>query len=110
MKHLTLIIVFLTLLNADRINKKTIACPSVDLLQKTPLFGASEPLAVTMYAIANECVILSKYDLVETIGYDPRSSKEIFQNILYKKENKNLYVPRSSIIIEKSGKKNKIRF
>ena len=108
MKYLTLTVLFLTLLNADRISKKTIACPSVKLLQKAPLYGSSNPLEISMYTISNECVILSKHDLVETIGYDPRSSKEIYQNILYK--NKNLYVPCSSIIIEKSGKKNNIRF
>lgn len=37
-----------------------------------------DPFELEMYSIANACVILSRGDEVEAIGYDPRNSKEIY--------------------------------
>ena len=110
MKTIILSIVLLTSVYADVINTKTLACPSLDVLKKAPLAQQASPMGLTMYAIANGCEVLTKNEKVETIGYDPRNSKELFQQILYKKNGVQLYVKSSAITVEQGGKKNSMRF
>lgn len=95
---------------ADQVKKKTFACPSIDILKKAPLAESADPMDLSMYAIANGCEILSTRDKVEAVGYDPRNSKDIFQEIIYKRTGTKLYVLRSSITVEQGGKKNRMRF
>jgi hypothetical protein len=92
---------------ADVLKKDTLACPSVELLQKAPL---DDYINTNLYAMANNCMILNKKDKVEAIGYDNLNSKEIYQKILHKKTNTYLYILRSSIEVEQGGKKGFIRF
>ncbi|MEA2072969.1 MAG: hypothetical protein U9O86_05230 [Campylobacterota bacterium] len=63
-----------------------------------------------MYTIANSCLILSREDKVQAIGYDPRNSKQKFQQIVDKKTGVQLYILREAIQIEQGGKKNSYRF
>jgi len=100
----------ITSVYADKLNKKTLGCPSIMLLQKAPVDGVEGPMALTMYSISNECVVLTHRDHVEAIGYDPRNSQDIYQKIIYKKTGAYLYILRSSIIVEQGGKKNTYRF
>ena len=97
-------------LNADMLKKKTLACPSVLLLQKAMKVDLTDPLELEMYSIANGCAILSRSDKVEALGYDPRNAKDIYQKIYYKKTNSQLYLLRSAITVEQGGKKNRVRF
>ena len=95
---------------ADKVNKKTIGCPTIEQLQKASLIDVSDALALDMYIIANNCMLISKGESVETLGYDPRNSKELFQKVLYKKTNDTLFLLRSALTIEKGGKKSTYRF
>ena len=97
-------------LHSDMIINKILACPTIDALTKAPVSTSSNPLELEMYTIANSCVILSRSDKVEAIGYDPRNSKEIYQEIIYKRTGSQLFMLRSSILIEQGGKKNSYRF
>jgi len=97
-------------LQADMITHKTLACPTLDTLTKAPVETDSSPLSLQMYSIANSCVVLSRGDKVEAVGYDPRNSKEIYQEIIYKRTGRQLFMLRSAIIVEQGGKKNSYRF
>lgn len=102
--------ILLTSVNADKVNKKTLACPTMDALKKAPLESLENPLELSMYAIANGCEILSKNEHVEVTGADPRNSKDLFQQIVYNKTGVIFYVKSSAINIEQSGKKNSLKF
>ena len=109
----TLLLLFLSLfsfLNADVITHKALACPTQDALKKAPVETTSNSLELEMYVIANGCVILSREDKIEAIGYDPRNSKELYQQVVYKRTGTQLYILRSSILVEQGGKKNSYRF
>ncbi|MEA1893385.1 MAG: hypothetical protein U9N33_11855 [Campylobacterota bacterium] len=110
MRYILLIFIFILVADADKVKQKTLACPSVFLLQKAPIDNASNFLDLSMYSIANGCIILGKKDNIESIGYDPRNSKEIYQKIIYKKTGVYLYLLRSTIQIEQDGKKSSYRF
>ncbi|WP_321777597.1 hypothetical protein [Sulfurimonas sp.] len=110
MKFILALLLLFSISSADKIKKKTLACPSVLQLQKAPMNTADNYLNLSMYAIANDCVIVSKRDDVEAIGYDSLNSKDIYQKILYKKIGVYLYIIKSSIQIEQEGKKSTFRF
>jgi hypothetical protein len=110
-KYILLSILILSgLAQADKMKKKTLACPSVAQLQKAPLDKKEDSMSLSMYAIANDCLIIDKRDKVEAIGYDPTNSKEIYQKILYQKTGTYLYILRSTIQVEQDGKKGSLRF
>jgi len=110
LKYLFVLLALLLSASADQINKKTLACPNIDKLKKAPVHEGADPLDLSMYIIANDCKMLSKYTQVEAIGYDPRNSIAIFQKILDKKSGSIFYVLRSSIFVEQGGKKNNLKF
>lgn len=89
---------------------KTLACPTILQLQKAPVMKEENSLDLSMYTIANSCVVVSTKDKVEAVGYDSRNSKEIYQQIVYQKTGTLLYILRSSILIEQGGKKGSVRF
>jgi len=109
-KYILLVLLLVGFLEADILKKKTLACPSVIQLEKAPVDKDDDPMQLSMYSIANDCVLLSKKDKVEAIGYDPLNSKEIYQKILYIKTGAYLYIQRSSIQVEQGGKKSSYRF
>ncbi len=111
LKYLLVPFLLIASLSADQINKKTLACPTVDTLKKAPVENtASNPMDLSLFMIANGCEMLSARDGVEAIGYDPRNSKKLYVKIIYKKTGAYLFVPRSAITIEQGGKKNNYRF
>jgi len=110
LRYFLILLVLFTSLSADKMKSKTLGCPSVMLLQKAPADMKDNYLELNMYAIANSCVVISKRDSVEAIGYDPLNSKDIYQKILYKKTGTILYIPSATIQIEQAGKKGVIRF
>jgi len=110
MKYILVLMLILSSLYSDKVKIKTMACPSVMLLQKAPVDTGDNYLDISMYAIANNCVVLSKDDHIRAVGYNANNSKEIFQKILYEKTGVYLYVKRSAIIIEEEGKKSTWRF
>jgi len=110
LKYILIFLLIIASLNADKVKEKTLGCPSVMLLQKAPSATEDDYLELNMYAIANSCIIISKRDRVEAIGYDPLNSKEIYQKIMYKKTGTALYIPRSTIQVEQGGKKGTFRF
>ena len=110
MKYILLLLLALSVSNADYMVKKTLACPSVMLLEKAPKDQGNSGMDMTLYTIANNCEIVSKRDKVEAIGYDPASSKEIYQKIIYKRTGKELYILRNNIMVEQAGKKNMFKF
>ena len=110
MRLILLSLLFLISANADIMIQKTLGCPSVVLLKKAPVSIADDVLNLNMYAIANDCVIISRRDSVEAIGYDPLNSEAIYQEIVYLKTGVNLYIKKSTIQIEQAGKKGVYRF
>ncbi len=110
MNYLLILLVLFTSLNADKIKKKTLACPTIVQLKKAPIGVEEESINLTMYAIANGCVILGERDRVKAIGYDSLNSKEIYQKIVYENTGVYLYVLSSSLQIEQDGKKSSFRF
>ncbi|WP_324171289.1 hypothetical protein [Sulfurimonas sp.] len=110
MRLIIAVLLLFSISYADKIKKKTLACPTVLQLQKAPLNTADNYINLNMYAISNDCVIVSKRDDVEAIGYDSLNSKDIYQKILYKKNGVYLYILKSSIQIEQAGKKSTFRF
>jgi len=97
-------------LSADMIVVKSLACPTISTLEKSLLEDLSDTIAFEQYAIVNDCVVVTRGDSVEALGYDPRNSKERYIKILYKKTSKELYMLRSALQVEQGGKKNAIRF
>jgi len=110
MKYILTLLLILTALQADKVKYKTLACPSVDILKKTPVDTGDNYLDISMYAIANSCVVLTKESSIEAVGYNANNSNEIFQEIIYKKTGAHLFVKRSKIIVEKFGRKSTFRF
>ncbi len=110
LKYLVIITLFFISLNADIMLQKSLGCPSVTILQKAPLSTDDDILNLNMYAIANDCVIISRRDKIEAVGYDPRNSKDIYQKIIYQKTGSYLYILRSVIQVEQDGKKGVVRF
>ncbi len=110
MRYILLSLLLIFIADADIMKKKTLACPSVMQLQKAPVDTSENYMNLSMYSIANDCIILGKRDNVEAIGYDPTNSKEIYQKILYKRTGVYLYILRSSIQVEQDGKKSSLRF
>ena len=110
MRSVLFFLSIVTFLNADKMVKNTLGCPSVVLLQKLPVDTGDNNLKLNMYAIANSCVVISKKDKVKAVGYDPLNSKEIFQKVIYKKTGEFLYILRSTIQVEQDGKKGVVRF
>ena len=110
MKYFILSSLLVSVVLADTVNTKTLACPNMEILKKAPVDKENDAMDLSFYAIANGCEILSKKDNIEVIGYDPRNSKEMFQKIIYKKTGVELYVKSSAITVEQGGKKNSIRF
>jgi len=109
-KFLLISLLIFSISYADKIKKKTLACPSVLQLQKAPVDTADNYLNLSMYAITNDCVILGKRDKIEAIGYDSLNSKDIYQKVIYQKTGVYLYLLRSTIQIEQEGKKSTFRF
>ena len=110
MKYILVLLVLFSSLNADKMKVKSLACPTILQLQKAPLLNEADSLDLSMYTIANSCVVLSLKDKIKAIGYDPRNSKDIYQKIIYEKTDNVLYILRSSIVIEQGGKKGSMRF
>ena len=110
MKQFLSFFLLASVVQADVILYRTLACPSVAILKKAPLDLNSAPLKLEMFTIANSCVILSRGDSIEALGYDPRNSKDVYQEILYKKTSSHLYMLRKAIQVEQGGKKNSYRF
>lgn len=110
MKYILIFTILFGILQADIMKKKTLACPSVLILQKAPIEQNQNSMNLSMYAISNDCIIVDKKDNVEAIGYDPTNTKEMFQKIFYKKTGVYLYVLKSTIQVEQDGKKGSYRF
>ncbi|WP_372999832.1 hypothetical protein [Sulfurimonas sp.] len=110
MRYILTILLLAGFAHADIIKKKTLACPTIEQLEKAPVDKADNLTDLSMYAIANDCVMIDRRDNIEAVGYDPTNSKEIYQKIFYKKTAVYLYVLRSSIQVEQDGKKSSYRF
>jgi hypothetical protein len=110
MKYLLILLLALGTLQADKVIKRTLACPSVVILEKAPLDTKDNYMDLNMYAMMNGCVFLNKGSSIEAIGYNANNSKEIYQEIIYQKTGVHLFVKRSAIIVEKFGRKSSFRF
>ena len=94
---------------ADKVIVKAIACPSIDILEKSSQY-TDDFIALNKYAIANGCKSLSLQDPVEAVDYDTASKKSIYIKILDKRTGNILYIKRQHVLIEQPGKKNNFRF
>ncbi len=110
MKYFVISLVLISSLYADLITKKTLACPSVEALRNAPVDAMDDPMALSMFSIANDCEILSRRSSVEALGYDPMNADDKFVQIIYLHNGKTLYVNRAAINIEQAGKRNGLRF
>lgn len=103
-------IVMSVLAQADQIKMKSLACPTLEVFEKIPPKALDDNLELSLFAMANECKILSRDDAVNAIGYDPRNDKAIFIKILLKQSGETLYIRRKNLLVEQPGKNNQIRF
>jgi len=110
LKLAVIFLLFLSVLNADKIKTKTLACPTIDQLKKAPVHKEAGSLELDMYVIANGCAILSPKSRVEAVGYDPRNSKDIYQKVVNKENGSIYFILRSQILVEQGGKKASMRF
>lgn len=110
MKYILILSLLLAFAEADVIKKETLACPSVELLRSAPISKDDDSMSLSLYAIANNCIIVNRKDKIEVVGYDAPNTKEMFQKIIYKKTGATLYILKSTIEIEQEGKKNSLRF
>ncbi|RLA73110.1 MAG: hypothetical protein DRG24_01130 [Epsilonproteobacteria bacterium] len=95
---------------ADSIKSQTIGCPTVDVLKNISKETDNDYVKINLFAMANDCLLLSQKDKVEAIDYDPVNEKTLYIKIIHKQSGKVLFVPSSEIYIEQSGKKNTFRF
>ena len=110
MKYIIILLLVLGVAQADKVKRKAFACPSIMLLEKAPVDTVDNYMDLNMYAIANNCVILTNRSSIEAVEYNANNSKELYQKIIYKKTGVLLYVPSSSIIVEQAGRKGSWRF
>ena len=110
MKYILMLILIMTALQADKVKYKTYGCPTVVQLEKMPVDTADNYLDIQMYAIANNCVLLTKKSSIESVGYNANNSQDIYQEVIYRKTGVHLFVKRSMIIIEKFGRDATLRF
>lgn len=95
---------------ADQIRMKSLACPEVEVYDKIPPEALKDDLQLSLFAVANDCRVLSPGDAVKAIGHDPRNEKSLFVQIIVKKSGERLYMRRSKLLVEQPGKKNQVRF
>ena len=110
MRYLFIAMLVFSISNADYILKKSLACPTIMLIEKAPSDQGESGMELTLYSISNNCMILSRKDKIEALGYDPRDSKNIYQHILHKNSGSELFMKRANIRVEQGGKKNIMRF
>ena len=110
MKNILILALLISFAQGDIVKKETLACPSIEALRDAPLSKEDDAMSLSLYSIANDCIIISHKDKIEAVGYDPLNTKEMFQKIIYKKTGATLYILKSSINVEQGGKKNTMRF
>lgn len=110
MKYILILVLIIVSLQADKVKYKTYACPSIMIFEKAPVDTPDNYMNLQMYSIANDCVVLTKESSIEAVGYNANNSKDIYQEIIYRKTGAHLFVKRSSLIIEKFGRKGTFRF
>jgi len=95
---------------ADSIKAQTIGCPTVDVLKNISKETENDYVKINLFAMANDCLLLSQKDKVEAIDYDSANETALYIKIIHKQSGKVLFVPSSDIYIEQPGKKNTFRF
>lgn len=110
MKYILIALLLITSLQADKIKRKSIACPTLEILKKVPVDTQDNYLEINTYAIVNSCVILYKDDEIEIQGYNANNTKELYHEIIYKKTGAHLFIKSSAVIVEQYGKKSTWRF
>lgn len=109
-KYFLLTLLIISSLNADKVKVETLACKTLDALKKAPVDEDDNDLNLNMYAIAHDCVMLSRDAQVQAMGYDPRNSQAIHIQIVDKRTGYTFFVLKSKIQIEQGGKKDRYRF
>ncbi|OQX60404.1 MAG: hypothetical protein B5M52_00320 [Helicobacteraceae bacterium 4484_230] len=97
-------------LTADQIKAQTIACPTVEMLKSMPQETENDFVKLNLFAMQNNCEILTKEDGIEAVDYDPANEKALYIKIFSKRTAKTLYVLRRAVLVEQPGKKNRFRF
>lgn len=109
MKYILSLLLLFSFSSADYMIKKSLACPSVELIKNAPHSSGESGMDITFYSIANSCLIVSKKDQVKAIDYDA-NSKVKFQAIIYEKTGEKLYVVKKNMMIEQAGSDNIFKF
>ncbi len=102
-------LLFTSFLSADKVLVRTLACKTMDALKKAPM-DEEDPLKLNMYAIADECIILSRDSQIQVLGYDARNTKKMYVQIVDKRTGYSFYVLKSKIQIEQGGEEANYRF
>lgn len=110
MKYIIILLLVLSSLQADKVKRSAIACPTLEILKKVPVDTGDNYLDINTYAIVNSCVILSKKSNIEVLGYNANNTKKLFHEIIYKKTGAHLFVKSSAVIVEQYGKNSSWRF
>lgn len=95
---------------ADKIAVQTIACKDEKSLTEMPKEVLKDELKLIQYATKHQCVILSENDRIQVAGTDSAASKKAFIPILLERTGEHYFVPRSAVIIEQPGQKNRFTF
>jgi len=104
MKYVFLLLLFITSIFADKVNREAIACPSVVSLQNVP---TGEYMEINKYVIANNCVVVSPNDSFQVVS---SNKKDAFVKISLQEKGLLLYIKSSLVKLEQPGDKNILKF
>lgn len=95
---------------ADRLTVQTMGCKSISSFQELSDEVKSDILELQKYANEHGCIILSPSDAVEVTTSDPDASATLFLQVLLKRTGESYFVPRSAVMLERPGEKNRLTF
>lgn len=109
MKHILSLLLMFGFAGADYIKQTSLGCPTIQAIKNAPKDAGDSGMDITLYSMANDCLILNTKEKVTAIDYR-HDSKAIFQEIRHKKTDKTLYILRKNIVFEQGGNKNIFKF
>ncbi|WP_457598084.1 hypothetical protein [Hydrogenimonas sp.] len=108
-KILLTLVLFLSIpVLADRIKSTTVACPSVETLQRLEESEAGFT-EKNLYIMQNKCVVLTPKEKIHVLSPDA-SCCGVYLRISVERTNDIMYVNKADVAIEQSGTKNILRF
>ncbi len=103
MKVLVLFFSFFILLQADVILVKSLACNDIEKLENIPGDVLKDSIKLNIYAMSNDCALLSKQDKIQAHEYTTENKSDKFIKIYLQDSGRILFINRKNIQIEQPG-------